>query len=421
MDAIVLFSGPGGVCEGLRMAGMNKVVGVEHEPDAVATARAAGHAALLEDVRELDPREVADLYGLGADGRHLLIQASPPCQGLSMAGRGAGRKDLAALAAAVESGALGDCYDERSPLTIEVLRWIAALSPSFVMLEQVPAALVVWEAIGHKLEREGYSVWTGYVQAEQYGVPQTRKRAILLASRLGPVSAPTPTHSRYYSRSPERLDPDVLPWVSMSEALGWAAPGAPKGYLFGQHDRPIAAERAERVARRKADDNGPWVPHERDEPCDCPVTLSATNPRPNSAHRTPCMPSPTLAFGHERPRWNPRETLDDGSPRWNDQSGTPVDETWPDKRPATTVAGRGLVQNPGATANRYNGSTKSRNDGVRVSVAEAGVLQSFPADYPWQGSATSQFVQVGNAVPPLMQMRLTVHLLAGVAHSQESR
>jgi DNA (cytosine-5)-methyltransferase 1 len=80
-------------------------------------------------------------------------------------------------------------------------------------------------------------------------------------------------------------------------------------------------------------------------------------------------------------------------------------------RPAPVIAGRGLVTMPGANANRFNGSTKSRNDGIRVSVEEAGVLQSFAPDYPWQGTKTKQHEQVGNAVPPLLQKALTQHLL----------
>jgi len=83
--------------------------------------------------------------------------------------------------------------------------------------------------------------------------------------------------------------------------------------------------------------------------------------------------------------------------RVNDQSGTPIDWSWPARRPALTIAGRPLATNPGPNANRFNGSTKSRNDGIRITVAEAAVLQGFPADWPWQGPPSSQILQVGNA------------------------
>ncbi len=45
---------------------------------------------------------------------------------------------------------------------------------------------------------------------------------------------------------------------------------------------------------------------------------------------------------------------------------------------------------------------------IRITAREAGILQSFPANYPWQGNKGQQFSQIGNAVPP----RLAAHLLA---------
>ena len=47
-------------------------------------------------------------------------------------------------------------------------------------------------------------------------------------------------------------------------------------------------------------------------------------------------------------------------------------------------------------------SDAERRDAVRITVEEAGILQSFPGDYAWQGTRTSQFQQVGDAVPPLL-------------------
>ena len=117
--------------------------------------------------------------------------------------------------------------DERSALTLVPMHYIERFFPTYVAMEQVPAVLPIWEAYAELMREMGYSVWTGYLHAEQYGVPQTRKRAYLIARRDGRgASPPTATHSRYHSRTPEKLDPGVKKWVSMAEALGALYPAS---------------------------------------------------------------------------------------------------------------------------------------------------------------------------------------------------
>lgn len=332
--AIDCFAGAGGWAVACRKLG---VVDIPIELDETALATNLTATPLWpdwpivsppwQDIRSFDARHYPNAEGL---------IASPPCQTFSTAGNKKGRNALDAVGQAVVSlmsagfGGNGKLdyehfSDERTGLVLEPLRLIMdrhheGIPFRWVALEQVPSVLPVWEVYALWLRNYmGYSVWTGCLNAEQYGVPQTRRRAVLIASLNREVGMPAPTHSKFYPRTPEKLDPYVKPWVSMGEALD-------------------------------AEFN---VPH----------------------------------------GWEPD---------FFSQSGTAVDERWPWKRPSTTVAGRGLVQNPGATANRFNGSTKSRNDGIRIAVEEAAVLQTFPLNYPWQGTQSQQYQQVGNAIPPLL-------------------
>lgn len=71
-------------------------------------------------------------------------------------------------------------------------------------------------------------------------------------------------------------------------------------------------------------------------------------------------------------------------------------DDWPESRPATTVAGDQRIFQLGG---HHQPGEQSLN-AVRVTPQEAATLQGFPADYPFQGSRTKVFEQIGNAIPP---------------------
>ncbi len=73
---------------------------------------------------------------------------------------------------------------------------------------------------------------------------------------------------------------------------------------------------------------------------------------------------------------------------------------WAYRRPATTVVGSFRPDVLAAPGYRTTVSRQDAPDSVRITVAEAGVLQGFPVDFPWQGPRTRRYQQVGNAIPP---------------------
>ena len=216
--ALGTFGGPGGWAEACRALGIEDV-GIELDASACATRRAAGHHALRADVSRFPVEQLA--------GKTWGQTHSPPCTTFSAAGDQAGSAVLEMLAALTRDVFAGQdtraAYREvmaaeltrsewasdldpekraakigravvSAALVAEPARFITAGHPEWVAMEQVPAVLPLWQVYAAELRKRGYSAWCGKLNAADYGVPQTRERAILIASRVRQVARPEPTH-----------------------------------------------------------------------------------------------------------------------------------------------------------------------------------------------------------------------------------
>jgi len=398
-DAIDLFAGPGGWDLGAKAIGMS-VLGIEWDSYCCRTRYAAGLPTIRADVATLDALDFNPIEGL---------IGSPPCQPFSRAGKGKGRAELDTvlfgIADLVSGNGRGrDFTDHRTELVLQPLRWALQRIDDgtpfrWIALEQVPDVLPVWKAIGRELRFEGYSVATGIVHSECFGVAQTRQRAVLLASRDRQVHLPRPTHSRYYSRHPDRLDPGVAKWVTMSEALGWGMGGRPSYTVTGGGTDTGGAEVFGHGARQAMQQSAQSKATVRDLDSPAP-TITAAHDR-----------NERVWVGFPRKDDGRGEATEDGY-RTRDFRGSDVPAQvvtekarsweWVGERPATTVVGTYRPHIVSAPGYRLDHSRQNEQGSVAVSVEEAAVLQGFPADHPWRGPRTQVFQQIGNAFPPLV-------------------
>jgi len=324
---IELFAGCGGMALGFKNAGFRTVLANEWDKDACETLRANITDRVLNcAIQEVEKFPDADV-----------VVGGPPCQGFSNLGERVPN-------------------DPRNQLWRHYFRCVEQVRPKVFVLENVPPLLKSAEFVEMtKLAEElGYRIEGRILNAADYGVPQTRKRAIVIGSCIGLPSFPSATHVDPLKRN--LLNQHFAAWQTVRDAIGHL-PLVPTG-----HDWHIGR-----------------------------------NPTPMSIDRYRCIPE----GGN---RWNLPPDLMPECWKRKIQGGTDLfGRLWWD-RPSVTIRTEFYKPEKG----RYLHPVAHRP----ITHLEAALLQSFPEKFKFCGSKINVGIQIGNAVPPVLALVIANHMAA---------
>lgn len=173
ISAIDLFCGAGGLSQGLQDAGIRVVGGVDIEASCAYAFESNIDAPFIErDVREISAEHLEPLWQKGSIR---MLAGCAPCQPFSPYRRG------------VDTSA-----EEQWPLLSEFTRLVDEIRPELVTMENVPriGSSEIFQSFVSDLRALGYYVDWKSCYGPRYGLPQHRRRLVLLASRLGPIQVP---------------------------------------------------------------------------------------------------------------------------------------------------------------------------------------------------------------------------------------
>ncbi len=226
--SVDLFAGAGGLSLGLRESGHQVLVAAEMAPYMCSTYKAnhPNTQVFCSDLtREESYLEMIQAVENALHGRSLtLLAGGPPCQGFSTAGH-------------------WNEQDLRNDLVMVMLRAVDEFQPEQVLIENVPG--IQWISRGQFLQRvletlsrAGYTHHHSVLKAEQYGVPQRRRRVFIVGTRDGePWVPPEPRFAAIPRgmKTPQFLSSSDLPFsVTVEEAISDLPPLTP-----GEGDEPL--------------------------------------------------------------------------------------------------------------------------------------------------------------------------------------
>ncbi len=326
------FSGCGGTSEGLKQAGMDIVLALDTDIDALKTfeKNIKPEKTINKDIREVEVSEVKDFTDKYKNENFVLFSGCAPCQPFSTQNKKRFSSD-----------------DKRLNLLSEFLRFVDECEPDFILCENVPGLQKI-DSDGplpnfiNALRRKGYYVpEPKIVHSQKYGVPQRRKRLVLIASKHGEIAYPEETHG------PKAINP----YKTVRDAIG-KLPGIAAGEEY-------------------CDKN--TYPNHRS------ASLQEINLR-----RLECIKE-----GQGRKDW-PEELKLECHKKHNGHADVYGRLEW--DSPSVTLTTK--------CTNISNGRFGHPVQNRALSVREAACLQTFPMDFIFYGSSlTSLAKQVGNAVP----------------------
>ena len=332
LTAVEIFSGGGGLAVGLHNAGFKTVAAVEIEPHAAATFK-ANHPAVQvfrQDVRTMIGGMILPLAGGAVD----VLAACPPCQGFS------------SLTSKWKKN------DDRNALVAEVGRLANEIRPQAIMMENVPGLAQkgrpLFDALLERLASLGYETNWSILQIADFGVPQRRRRLVMLAGLGFSIPMPEPTHSR--------AGEDKLPkWRTVRDAIG-------------KMDEPVTFSEAKERGGAQAFD---WHVVRRLSPANV-ERLKHSKPGGNWGD----IPEKLRAECHQGGYKGFRNVY--GRMVWDEPSGTIT--------AGCTTLSKG----------RFGHPEKNRT----ISLREAALLQTFPEEYRFETPHFERACEiVGNALP----------------------
>ena len=205
---IDLFAGPGGLSLGLKKAGFDIIAAVEMDSDAGATYRHnIGNHTEIQDITKFSPKKLRkklEKNGRLEEGENLtLIAGGPPCPGFSLIGR-------SKIMDLIKKGEYGDSKDARhafiddprNQLFLDFVKYVKEFKPDYFVMENV-SGMSSYQIEDDPIVDVIKKKFTGYIVEERilssadYGVPQDRKRIIFMGYKKGvkPSVFPNPTHN----------------------------------------------------------------------------------------------------------------------------------------------------------------------------------------------------------------------------------